>query len=64
MFLAIGPNKGDKVPKELAEILQAHSRITADSVCLDKPDYETDVLVIGGGEGKGCEGWQAHPRPR
>ena len=30
--LKIGPNKGDKVPFELAEILQAHSRITADSV--------------------------------
>ena len=39
MVLTIGPNKGDKVPKELAEILQAHSRITADSVCLDKPGY-------------------------
>ena len=47
--LTIGPNKGDKVPKELAEILQAHSRISKDSVCLEKPDYETDVLVIGGG---------------
>ena len=47
--LEIGPNKGDKVPKELAEILQAHSRITKDSVCLDNPDYETDVLIIGGG---------------
>ncbi|MBE6533355.1 MAG: FAD-dependent oxidoreductase [Ruminococcaceae bacterium] len=47
--LTIGPNKGEKVPKELAEILQAHSRISADSVCLDTPDYETDVLVIGGG---------------
>ena len=36
--LEIGPNKGDKVPKELAEILQAHSRITAVSVCLENPD--------------------------
>ena len=47
--LKIGPNKGDRVPTELAQILQAHSRITADSVDLTKPDYETDVLVIGGG---------------
>ena len=47
--LSIGANKGDKVPKELAEILQAHSRISEDSVNLDAPDYETDVLVIGGG---------------
>ena len=47
--LKIGANKGVRVPEELAEILQAHSRITADSVDLTKPDYETDVLVIGGG---------------
>ena len=42
MVLTIGPNKGDKVPKELAEILRAHSRITADSVCLDKLDKLRD----------------------
>ncbi|MBE7035574.1 MAG: FAD-binding protein [Ruminococcaceae bacterium] len=47
--LSIGPNKGDKVPTELAEILQAHSRIKASDVDLTKPDYETDVLIIGGG---------------
>ncbi len=47
--LKTGPNKGDKVPCELAGILQAHSRITSDSVVLEKPDYETDVLIIGGG---------------
>ena len=43
--LEIGPNKGDKVPKELAEILQAHSRITEDSVNLDAPDYECVLAV-------------------
>ena len=47
--LKIGPNKGDKAPFELAETLQAHSRITADSVDLHAPDYETDVLIIGAG---------------
>ena len=47
--LKIGPNKGDKVPKELAATLQAHSRITADSVDLGNPDYDVDVLIIGGG---------------
>ena len=47
--LKIGPNAGEKVPTELAEILQAHSRITADCVDLSAPDYETDVLIIGGG---------------
>ena len=47
--LKIGPNKGEKVPVELAHTLQAHSRIKSDSVDLTKPDYETDVLIIGGG---------------
>ena len=58
--LTVGPNKGDKVPKELAEILQAHSRITADSVCLECPDYETDVLVIGGGGAGASAAIEAH----
>ena len=58
--LEIGPNKGDKVPKELAEILQAHSRITAESVNLDAPDYETDVLVIGGGGAGASAAIEAH----
>ena len=35
--LKIGANKGNKVPKELAEMLQAHSRINADSVDLTNP---------------------------
>ncbi len=58
--LTVGPNKGDKVPKELAEILQAHSRITAEDVCLDCPDYETDVLVIGGGGAGASAAIEAH----
>ncbi len=47
--LKIGPNKGEKVPHELAEMLQAHSRIKTDEINLDTPDYDVDVLVIGGG---------------
>ncbi|MBE6810136.1 MAG: FAD-binding protein [Ruminococcaceae bacterium] len=47
--LKIGANKGEKVPTELAQMLQSHSRIGAYSVDLTKPDYETDVLIIGGG---------------
>ncbi|MEF2918892.1 MAG: FAD-dependent oxidoreductase [Acutalibacteraceae bacterium] len=47
--LKIGPNKGDKVPTELAEMLQAHSRIKADDIDLSNPDYDVDVLIIGGG---------------
>ena len=47
--LAMGPNKGEKVPHELAELLQAHSRISASDVDLTAPDYDVDVLIIGGG---------------
>ena len=58
--LKMGPNKGEKVPTELAEILQAHSRITADSVDLTKPDYETDVLIIGAGGAGTSAAIEAH----
>lgn len=47
--LSAGVNKGDKVPTQLAELLQGKSRITASDVDLTAPDYETDVLIIGGG---------------
>ena len=47
--LQIGPNKGEKVPKELAAILQANSRINPADIDLTKVDYDVDVLVIGGG---------------
>ena len=59
-ILKIGPNKGDKVPKELAATLQAHSRITADSVDLENPDYDVDVLVIGGGGAGSSAAIEAH----
>ena len=58
--LQVGANKGDKVPKELAEILQAHSRITPNSVSLTTPDYETDVLIIGGGGAGASAAIEAH----
>ena len=58
--LKIGPNKGEKVPTELAEMLQAHSRINANSVDLSKPDYETDVLIIGGGGAGSSAAIEAH----
>ncbi len=47
--LKIGPNKGEKVPTELACALQAHSRIIGKNIDLSNPDYDVDVLIIGGG---------------
>ena len=57
--LSAGINKGDKVPTQLAELLQGKSRITADQVDLTNPDYDTDVLIIGGG---GAGAGSAHHR--
>ncbi len=58
--LKIGPNKGEKVPKELAAMLEAHSRITSDQVDLSAPDYDVDVLIIGGGGAGASAAIEAH----
>ncbi len=47
--LDFGPNKGDKVPKELKALLQGRSRLLGRTLALSQPDYEADVLIIGGG---------------
>ena len=47
--LKIGPNRGDSVPHELCEMLQAKSRIQAEDVDLSDVKYDVDVLIIGGG---------------
>ncbi len=45
----VGPNKGDVFQEEVAELLESQSIIKEDEADLSEPDYETDVLVIGGG---------------
>ena len=47
--IKIGPNKGEKAPKELVRLLEGESRIKAGDVDLENPDYDVDVLIIGGG---------------
>jgi succinate dehydrogenase/fumarate reductase flavoprotein subunit len=49
----IGPNKGEEITTEVADILESHSRIKPELFDLSKPDYETDILIVGGG-GAGC----------
>ncbi|MEO0078163.1 MAG: FAD-binding protein [candidate division WOR-3 bacterium] len=51
--LQVGPNAGDRTPKELAVLLEADSLLDPTQVRLDSPDYSVDVLIIGGG-GAGC----------
>jgi len=47
--LSVGVNTGEKVPCELAALLQAKSRIKASEINIEKIDYDVDVLIIGGG---------------
>ena len=59
-LLKIGPNKGEKVPHELADMLQASSRIKVGDVDLDTPDYDVDVLIIGAGGAGSAAAIEAH----
>ena len=47
--LDFGPSKGEKVPLELKALLQGKSRVLGQDIDLHSPDYDTDVLIIGGG---------------
>ena len=58
-YLQVGPNKGEKVPTELAKLLQGKSRISSD-LDLSTPDYDVDVLVIGGGGAGSSAAIEAH----
>ena len=49
----IGPNRGEEITTEVADMLESHSRIKPELFNLDTPDYETDILIVGGG-GAGC----------
>ena len=58
--LKIGPNKGEKVPHELAALLQANSRIDPSKIDLEHPKYDVDVLIIGGGGAGSSAAIEAH----
>ena len=47
--LKVGPNKGDVFQDEVASVLESKSMIRPENVNLSEPDYESDVLIIGGG---------------
>ncbi|MBC7251368.1 MAG: FAD-binding protein [Anaerolineae bacterium] len=47
--IRVGVSKGQRMPLELADVLEGRSHLRADSLDLEQIDYDTDVLVIGGG---------------
>lgn len=46
--LRIGPNKGDRVTHEFADLLESYSSLEHAKLTLE-PEVDTDVLVLGGG---------------
>ena len=44
--ISIGPNKGDTVTNEVADILEAGSMIDPGTFDTSSPDYETDVFIV------------------
>ncbi len=60
--LKVGKNKGGKVLHELATLLQGRSRVLDMQIDLTNPDYDVDVLVIGGGGAGSSAAIEAHER--
>lgn len=47
--LALGPSRGQLVPHEVADLLEAYPLIAPEEIDLSQIDYDVDVLIIGGG---------------
>ena len=47
--IRVGPNKGDLMPHEVVDLLEAHSLIKSTKISLSKVDFDIDILIIGGG---------------
>ena len=58
--LRVGVNKGAKVPMELRALLEGKSRVADLKLDLEHPDYDVDVLVIGGGGAGSSAAIMAH----
>ena len=47
--IKVGPSKGYSIANEIVELIHAKSRVEPSQIDLGQPDFETDVLIIGGG---------------
>lgn len=47
--IAVGPNKGEIAPNEVADLLEAYPIIEKDEIDVSSIDYDVDILIIGGG---------------
>jgi len=58
--IQIGPNRGEKIPVELGELIHANSRLLGVELDLEKIAYDVDVLIIGGGGAGAAAAIEAH----
>ncbi len=58
--IKVGPNKGEKAPVELVDVLEGKSRVLDYNIDLNHVDYDVDVLVIGGGGAGSSAAIEAH----
>ena len=58
--IKIGSNAGQKAPKELCDLLHSHSKLKGVVLDLNRIDYESDVLIIGGGGAGASAALEAH----
>ncbi len=56
--MKVGPDKGLVVPDEIARLLESKSMLKTYKVDLSKPDFDSDVLIVGaGGAGPRRRSW-------
>lgn len=60
--LVIGPNAGDRVPHEVADLLEGRGRVDPDAFDLRRVDRDVDILVLGGGGAGTSAALMAHER--
>jgi succinate dehydrogenase / fumarate reductase flavoprotein subunit len=57
----IGPNRGDLMPHEVADLFEAHSLIDPAAIDLSIIDFDVDILIIGsGGAGLATALWATY----
>jgi len=47
--ITFGPSKGQRVPHEVADLIEAYPLVDPDQIDLSQIDYDVDILIIGGG---------------
>ncbi len=47
--ITVGPSKGYSISPEIVDLLEARALVDPDKLDLSNPDYDVDVLIIGGG---------------